>query len=166
MKRLLQIILCVVLVFSFTGCRKGNQQDNNPVSQKEQMQETTGADDNIEGDTPMKMYIGETEIPVIWENNNTVSELKNEAAKSDIIVSMSMYSDNEQVGSLGKSYTRSDKQTTTHNGDIVLYNGNNIVVFYGSNTWSYTRLGKMNLPEKEVTKLLSNGNVTLKITLK
>ena len=48
-------------------------------------------------------------------------------------------------------------------GDIVLYSGNQIVVFYGSNSWSYTRLGKINLSEKELTDLLGNGDVTIEI---
>ncbi len=76
-----------------------------------------------------------------------------------------MYSDNEQVGSLGKSYTKNDEQITTHCGDIVLYSGDKIVVFYGSNSWAYTRLGKMNIPEGDVTELLSNGDITLKIAI-
>ena len=111
----------------------------------------------------MKLLINEKEIPVIWENNDSVTEIMEEASKGDITVSMSMYSDNEQVGSLGKSYTRNDKQTTTHNGDIVLYSGSNIVLFYGSNSWSYTRLGKMDLSEAEVTELLSNGDVSVRL---
>ena len=52
-----------------------------------------------------------------------------EAGKGDIVVQMSIYSDNEQVGSLGKSYTKKDEQITTHSGDIVLYSGDKIVVF-------------------------------------
>ena len=51
----------------------------------------------------------------------------------------------------------------TQNGDIVLYNGNQLVLFYGSNSWSYTRLGKIELPERDITELLSNGNVTITI---
>ena len=113
----------------------------------------------------MKLYFNDVEIPVIWEDNQTVQELMKEAGNGDIIVRMSMYSDNEQFGLLGKKYTRDDKQTTTHNGDIVLYSGDKIVVFYGSNSWAYTRLGKMNIPESDVTELLSNGDITLKITI-
>ena len=71
----------------------------------------------------------------------------------------------EQVGSLEKSYTKNDEQITTHSGDIVLYSGDKIVVFYGSNSWAYTRLGKMNIPEDDVTELLSNGDITLKIVI-
>ena len=88
-----------------------------------------------------------------------------EAGKGDIVVQMSMYSDNEQVGSLEKSYTKNDEQITTHSGDIVLYSGDKIVVFYGSNSWTYTRLGKMNIPEGDVAELLSNGDITLKIAI-
>lgn len=111
----------------------------------------------------LRLYINDTEIPVIWEDNASVKEIMEEATKGEITVTMSKYSDFEQVGSLDKRYTSNDKQTTTHNGDIVLYSSNQIVVFYGSNSWAYTRLGKIDLPEAEVTELLSNGNVILKL---
>ena len=65
----------------------------------------------------------------------------------------------------GQSITRNDKQTTTEAGDIVLYSGNQIVVFYGSNSWSYTRLGRItDKTAAEVADLLSNGNVTMTIS--
>lgn len=114
-------------------------------------------------DLQMKLFFNDIEIPMQWEDNDTVRELADEAAKADIVVSMAMYSDNEQVGPLGKRYTSSDKQTTTHNGDVVLYNSNQIVVFYGSNFWAYTRLGHMELEESKVTELLANGDITLTI---
>ena len=140
------------------------QNDNNKSDEYTKITATIENIDDVSEDAGMKLYINDTEIPVFWEDNDTTKELMEQAESGDIIVSMSMYSDNEQVGSLGRSYTRNDKQTTTHNGDIVLYNGNNIVVFYGSNSWSYTRLGKMNMPEREVIELLSNGDVELKIS--
>ena len=64
-----------------------------------------------------------------------------------------------------KYWLKNDEQITTHSGDIVLYSGDKIVVFYGSNSWAYTRLGKMNIPEGDVTELLSNGDITLKIVI-
>lgn len=125
--------------------------------------EVTESADYEERNSEMKLYVNDTEIPVIWEDNSSVTELMEEAGQGEIIVSMSMYSNNEQVGSLGRSYTRNDKQTTTHNGDIVLYSGSNIVLFYGSNSWAYTRFGKIDLPEDQVTELLSNGDVVVRI---
>ena len=58
---------------------------------------------------------------------------------------------------------RIDKQITTEFGDIVLYSGNQIVVFYGSNSWAYTKLGHIDLSEEELTQLLGNGDVVLEI---
>ena len=112
-------------------------------------------------ETAMKLFFDDTEIPVIWENNETVEALKATLEDSEIVVDMSMYGGWEQVGSLGKSYPRNDTQMTTKNGDIVLYSGNQIVVFYGENSWAYTKLGEMNLSKDEVTELLSNGDITL-----
>lgn len=74
-----------------------------------------------------------------------------------------MYGGFEQVGSIGQSISRDDKQITTEFGDIVLYSGNQIVVFYGSNSWAYTKLGHIGLSEEELTKLLGNGDVVLEI---
>lgn len=139
-------------------------QNDNKSDEYTKIKATIENTDDVSEDAGMKLYINDTEIPVFWEDNDTIAELVEQAESGDIIVSMSMYSDNEQVGSLGRSYTRNDKQITTHNGDIVLYNGNNIVVFYGSNSWSYTRLGKMDMSEHQVIELLSNGDVELKIS--
>ena len=141
--------------------------DNSTESQISAVEETEITDKSAIDDEKeyMKLYFNDTEIPVIWEDNQTVQELMEEAGKGDIVVQMSMYSDNEQVGSLEKSYTKNDEQITTHSGDIVLYSGDKIVAFYGSNSWAYTRLGKMNLPEGDVTGLLSNGYITLKIVI-
>ena len=141
--------------------------DNSTESQISAVEETEITDKSAIDDEKeyMKLYFNDTEIPVIWEDNQTVQELMEEAGKGDIVVQMSMYSDNEQVGSLEKSYTKNDEQITTHSGDIVLYSGDKIVAFYGSNSWAYTRLGNMNLPEGDVTGLLSKGDITLKIVI-
>ncbi|MCR5688617.1 MAG: hypothetical protein K6G71_04390, partial [Clostridiales bacterium] len=67
----------------------------------------------------------------------------------------------EQVGSLGAELPRDDTEIVTDFGDVVLYSGNQIVIFYGSNSWSYTRLGHIDLSEAEMTGLLSNGDVNV-----
>ena len=79
---------------------------------------------------------------------------------------MSMYGGFEQVGSIGQNLPRDDKQTTTSSGDVVLYSGNQMVVFYGSNSWSYTRLGHISdKNEEDMNDLLSNGDVTITISI-
>jgi predicted small lipoprotein YifL len=173
-KKILFTMSFLLLLLSLMGCGakntdklKESQTVTESLSDNATEKDNITAIDNNEAsyeDTNMNLYINETNIPVTWEDNDTVKEIRKEALLGDIVISMSMYSDFEQVGPLGKTYTRNDSQTTTLNGDIVLYSGNQIVVFYGSNTWAYTRLGKMNLSEEDVIKLLSNGDVTLRIS--
>ncbi|MEE0204333.1 MAG: cyclophilin-like fold protein [Oscillospiraceae bacterium] len=67
----------------------------------------------------------------------------------------SRYGGFEQVGSLSQSFSRNDVKTTTQPGDIVLYSGNQLVIFFGSNSWSYTRRGHIEGPfTDELTALL------------
>ena len=80
---------------------------------------------------------------------------------------MSMYGGFEQVGSIESSLPSNDVQTKTHAGDIVLYSGNQIVVFYGSNSWAYTRLGRItDKSDEELTEMLGNGEVVLRFEMK
>ncbi|QTQ16874.1 cyclophilin-like fold protein [Treponema parvum] len=112
------------------------------------------------------MQIDGTVLDVEWENNNTVKELKEELKQGEVTIRLSKYSDFEQVGELGKTYSSSDKRIAAEAGDIMLYSGNKIVVFYGANTWEYTRIGKIkNLSKEEIKRLLSNSDVVLKIKM-
>ena len=109
----------------------------------------------------MMLKIGDTEIVVRWEDNESVEALEDLIREAPLTINMSMYGGFEQVGSLGTSLPRNDVQTTTEAGDIVLYSGNQIVVFYGSNSWAYTRLGHVELSAPEMSDLLSHGDVTI-----
>ena len=111
------------------------------------------------------LTIDGVEIYVDWESNESVEALKELVSESPLTVRMSMYGGFEQVGPLGTSLPRDDKQTTTSAGDIVLYSGNQIVVFYGSNSWSYTRLGHVELSAAEMTDLLSHGDVSITLSI-
>ena len=119
-----------------------------------------------EGDNDMQMMIGETPVTVAWEDNASVEALKMLAGEG-LTVEMSMYGGFEQVGSIGQSLPRDDQQTTTASGDIVLYSGNQMVVFYGSNSWAYTRLGHITDQTPEQMKvLLGSGDVTITLSIK
>lgn len=123
----------------------------------------TETDDNNED---MKIRINDTDIDVNWEENEAVDALKAAVKDNPMTINMSMYGGFEQVGSLGMNLPRNDTRITTEPGDVILYSGNQIVLFYGSNTWSYTRLGKIkNMNEEQLRELLSKGNVTITISI-
>ncbi len=132
---------------------------------EKEMKENSGSETQ---NSSLKMTIGGTEVQVAWEENESVEALKELAAENPLEIQMSMYGGFEQVGTIasGKSLPRNDKRTTTNAGDIVLYSGNQIVVFYGSNTWSYTRLGKIrDKSASEMRRLLSGGDVKITISV-
>ena len=121
---------------------------------------------SVEGGNDMQMMIGDTPVTVAWEDNESVEALKTLAAEG-ITIEMSMYGGFEQVGSIGQSLPRDDQQTTTASGDIVLYSGNQMVVFYGSNSWAYTRLGHItDQTPAQMKALLGNGDVTITLSMK
>lgn len=112
----------------------------------------------------LKMKIGDTSVAVDWEENDSVAALAKFVEGGALTIRMSMYGGFVQVGSLGTRLPRDDKQTKTESGDIVLYSGDQIVVFYGSNSWAYTRLGHISdKTAEEMTRLLGNGDVTINL---
>ena len=140
-----------------------------PVQETE-MNEAGGMETDIQNDGEenavmnMKVQVGDTIFSATLEENAAVSALVEMMRESPVVLQMSDYSGFEKVGPLGTSLPADNSQTTTHAGDIVLYNGNQIVIFYGSNSWSYTRLGHID----DLTgweEALGNGDVTVTFSL-
>lgn len=124
-----------------------------------EIEENNAADEETGGvENTMRLLIGKTEVPVAWEKNASVKALQE---LCPLTIQMSRYGGFEQVGSIGQNIVREDEQTVTDSGDIVLYSGNQIVIFYGSNSWAYTRLGHIDLSEQEMRDLLGGGDVTI-----
>ena len=182
----LAILLCMLLCLTACGSKPSGQLESLPVEtsgaersdEVQDTEETAGPEQATEDETTeagetvkeeqgsmLQMMIDDTVVQVEWENNDSVQALRELCVNQPLTIQMSMYGGFEQVGSLGTSLPRNDVQTTTQAGDIVLYSGSNIVIFYGSNSWSYTRLGHIEgLSSDRLTELLSGGDVM--ITLK
>ncbi|MCR5371276.1 MAG: hypothetical protein K6E83_11285 [Clostridium sp.] len=114
----------------------------------------------------MQMKTGETPVTVQWEDNDSVRALGDLCSEQPVTIQMSMYGGFEQVGPIGERLPASDVQTKTEAGDIVLYSGNQLVVFYGSNSWAYTRLGHITDRDAAgMSELLSGGDVVITISV-
>lgn len=98
------------------------------------------------------------------EQNDAARALAQRLADSPLTLRLQNYGGFEKVGPLGESLPANDRQTTTHAGDIVLYQGDQIVLFYGSNSWSYTRLGRVN-DLAGWADALGRGDVTVTFSL-
>lgn len=119
-------------------------------------------------DTPemkMNVRIGNTSFTAALEDNAATRELVEMMKEAPVSVNMSDYGSFEKVGSLGRSLTTDNHQITAKAGDIVLYQGNQIVMFYGSNSWSYTKIGRID----DLTgwrEALGSGSITAVFSLK
>ncbi|MBQ9001484.1 MAG: hypothetical protein IJ087_06490 [Eggerthellaceae bacterium] len=112
----------------------------------------------------LQMKVGETPVSVEWEDSDSVAALGRLCQSGPLAIGMSRYGGFEQVGPIGQSLPRNDIQTTTQPGDIVLYSGDQLVVFYGSNSWAYAKLGHIaGESEQELADLLGSGDVMVAI---
>ena len=127
------------------------------------MEEPVGEDTELQ---IMCLSIAGQPLTVEWADNASADALRELLEKGPVTVELSQYGGFEQVGALGTSLPRNDVQTTTEPGDIVLYSGNQIVMFYGSNSWAYTRLGRITgMSREDLTALLGVGGVTATLSL-
>ena len=148
-------------VVSATTSPESSTADENEITQ-----EDIQTDTQEETEAMLQIRIGDTLVAVEWEENESVQALRDLCTDNPLTIQMSMYGGFEQVGSIGQSLPRNDRQTTTGAGDIVLYSGNQIVVFYGSNSWAYTRLGHITDQNAAgMSELLGNGDVTITISM-
>lgn len=108
--------------------------------------------------------VGEKVFSATFADNSGAQALKELLADGDITIRMSDYGGFEKVGSLGQSLPTENSQTTTQAGDIVLYQGSQIVIFYGSNSWSYTQLGKID-DLAGWQEALGNGDVAVTLSM-
>ena len=111
-------------------------------------------------------HIGENILEILPENNSSVKAFLEILKKSDITINMHDYGNFEKVGSLGNTLPTNDQRITTEIGDVILYQGNQITIYYDKNTWNFTRLGKVQgLSAEELKNILGNGDVEVKFSL-
>ena len=112
----------------------------------------------------LKISFGQYELEAIFEKNSSADAFKELLEKGPITINMSDYGNFEKVGSLGATLPRNDASITTESGDIILYQGNSITIYYDTNTWNFTKLAKIkdseNLKEK-----LGDGAVLVTFSL-
>ena len=115
-----------------------------------------------------KMYItidGRTEA-VTLTNNSATQALVAKLQEASVTVTLNSSGGFEIWGALGFSLPTSNEQINAQPGDIVLYNGSNICMFYGTNSWNYTLLGKIDgLSESELRTFLKAGGSNISVTL-
>lgn len=169
MKKILFILTAIIMLF-MVGCTSEPDmtESQEPQSQYNILsdEETSNYMNEKNENTNLTLSVDGTQLRVKWENNASVSALKELAADGNLTIKAHQYGGFEQVGSLPQRIESNDVHMTAEPGDIMLYSSNSVVVYYGTNTWSYTKLGHIeNLSEAELQELLSGETVTLTFSL-
>lgn len=101
-----------------------------------------------------------------FAESDSADALRELLGDGDLTISMSDYGSFEKVGSIGKSLSRKDTQISTTAGDIMLYQGNQIVIFYGENSWSYSRLGRIeDVSADDLLSAFGKGDIDITFSL-
>ncbi len=161
------ILWLCFFVFALAACVPDEPLPEQTAPEKnEQSSEKSNADSEAEMTDTIYFTIGTHKIAVKLENNAATKALVELLQEGDITYTAHDYGGFEKVGDLGHTLPREDKQMTTEAGDVILYLGDRIVLFYGSNSWSYTKLGKMQCSASEIKEILTeNDAVTVNICL-
>lgn len=116
-------------------------------------------------DNKLKISVNGTELTATLEDNSSAQALTELLKQGNITVDMSDYGNFEKVGELPQSLPTNDEKITTVPGDIILYQGNKITIYYAENTWDFTRLGHINnITQEELKAILGDGDITVTLS--
>ena len=164
------IVFCigiiVGIVFGLKNKNKKEDINNKKISTNTNIENMQNEPKGEKLMNKINIEVNEKTLIVELEDNPSAEALVEKLKDGDIVIQAQEYGNFEKVGSLGLTLPREDENITTEAGDLVLYQGNQISLFYNSNSWSYTKLGKVsNVSKIELKNILGDGDVimTLKI---
>lgn len=147
-----------------------SQNSNNTQDKVSSSQENSSQENKTNSQEEISMiyaHIGDNTLEILPADNSSAAALLELLAEKDITVDMQDYGGFEKVGSLGSSLPTNDENITTTAGDVILYQGNQITIYYSKNTWNFTRLGKVQgLSADELKAILGDGDVSVRFSLK
>lgn len=126
-------------------------------------QPSTDTESSQEG-SALKITIGDQELLATFADNSSAEEFRELLSQGPLTIEMEDYGGFEKVGPLGTTLTRNDTQITTEPGDVILYQGNQITIYYGTNSWSFTRLARIDDPSR-LQEVLGEGTVSVTFSL-
>ena len=148
MKKIFAYIVAILLLSACSSDAASSTKPSQPESDK--------------GAVPMKLkiHVNDTTFTATLEENSSAEAFAEFLAQGDLTLDMHDYGSFEKVADLPRSFPCNDKQIDTDAGDIILYQGNSITIYYDKNSWNFTRLARIdNVNKKRLQQILGKGNV-------
>lgn len=155
-------LFVLLAAFSLFGCTQTAVTSRAALAQSDSREKDASQPDAKK--EILYITVGEHEFRAILEENASAQELKELLEKGPITVSMDDYGGFEKVGPLGTTLTRSDESITTQPGDVILYQGNQIVIYYAPNSWNFTKLAQIE-DASDLKQKLGEGSVKATFSL-
>ena len=175
-KKYIYAALALIVFGIMTACgnhQAGKESDPEPQSDPEaqmdmQAEGSSAREDTGEETEEMKLNIqvGDSEFTAALNDNSSVDALKELMSDGPLALNMSDYAGMEKGADLGVTLPQNNVQMNTQAGDIILYQGRTLVIYYDTNSWSLTPIGKMeNIDPEELREVLGTGDVAVTMSL-
>lgn len=161
------MIRCLLpLVFLLAGCTGETETaEETPVTVTETPETVQVTEMPVE-ENVMYIKANDTTFTATLADNSSAEALVELLRNGPLTVDLQDYGNMEKVGPLGTTLPSNNEQITTGPGDIILYQSSNIVIYYDTNSWNFTRLGKINdVTREELLEAFGSGNVTVTLSL-
>ena len=178
----LTLLVAFLFLFSMTACQSQDAPDNSmstapSVSEEAAESALLETDQNEEGseihdtqesteDNTMNVIVGDTTFTATLADNSSAQALVELLQEGPLTIEMSDYGNMEKVGPIGQTLPANNEQIITEPGDIILYQSNSLVIYYDTNSWNFTRIGKINdVTREELLDALGSGDVSVTFAL-
>ena len=151
--------IVLIALFFLVACSDAASHSTQPETQTPK---SSASSTSKVGEAPVKLkiHVNDTTFTATLEENSSAKAFAEFLAQGDMTLDMHDYGSFEKVADLPRSFPRNDKQIDTDAGDIILYQGNSITIYYDKNSWNFTRLARIdNVNKKRLQQILGNGNV-------
>ena len=176
---LLIALCCCTVIFAACGKTQSgrNAQQYTPQTSQQQILTDKPTGESVlsesqaellydkEQDMKLKLYVNGTELTATLSGSTAAKELTEKLKAGSVTVTLNEYGGFEKVGKLPWALTKTDETIAAEAGDIMLYQGNQMTIFYNPNSWSYTKLGHIdNITGEELEELFGEGNITVTLS--
>lgn len=165
MKKILLLIIAISSLFAASCSNNTSSELNINTSSTTETSNAT-SNENEEKISMIYILINNNKLEITLANNSSVVALIELLKMEDITYTADDYGGFEKVGDIGHSLPQNNTSISTEPGDVILYQGRSICLYYGNNSWSFTRIGKINgYTKEELKNLLGVGKGEVEVTL-